>query len=114
MSLSGRDVIDVGQLALLLELPSLDPLAVDRIAAQAPSGLRGIAHYAALWGVSDDGCRSDLIRRSSIELRRNLTLVVKAHEEWLEEWLAGPEAAGPDFTDAYIAYSALLMAADEA
>lgn len=110
MSLSGRDVIDVGQLALLLELPSLDPLAVDRIAAQAPSGLRGIAHYAALWGVSDDGCRSDLIRRSSIELRRNLTLVVKAHEEWL----AGPEAAGPDFTDAYIAYSALLMAADEA
>lgn len=30
----------------------------------------------------------------------------------LDAWLAGPEAAGPDFSDEYIAFSAMRMAAD--
>lgn len=106
-------VIEREKLALFLGMTLSDIEAVDEIAAQAPIRLRSIAHYAAFWGISDDGRRSELIRRTPDNLRRNLVLVVRLYEDQLEEWLAGPAAHGRDFSDAYIAYTCLVMASDE-
>ena len=37
---------------------------------------------------------------------------IEQNEDALDEWLAGPEAAGPQFSQEYLAFSAMRMAAD--
>ncbi|WP_342249029.1 hypothetical protein [Sphingomonas sp. OTU376] len=114
MTKIGVGVLGREQLASQLRVKPPYDETIEQIAAEAPSELGAIAHYALFWGVSDDGYGSGLIGRSSRELRRNLISVVKQYEDQLENWLAGPAAEGPDYTIAYIAYSALMMASDEA
>ena len=45
-------------------------------------------------------------------MRGNLKDVVDQFDAALDDWLAGPEADGPTFSEEYIAFSALRRAAD--
>lgn len=91
----------------------LDPARLEEILASTPPDLRPIAHYVAIWGISDDGYRAQLIGSASEGARLNLKRVVSEYDDALDAWLAGPEAAGPDFSEAYIAFSSMRMASDE-
>jgi len=68
--------------------------------------------YAEFWGVADDWTREGLVKQAPAEVQRNLKQVVAAFDDALDEWLAGPEADGTTFSDEYIAYTAMRMAAD--
>jgi hypothetical protein len=47
-----------------------------------------------------------------MEERRSMKDAVEKYDSEFDLWLAGPEAAGPEYSDEYIAFSALRMAAD--
>ena len=81
-------------------------------ARQIPSNLLPLVEYAEFWGVSDDWEREELVLRASDGMRSNLRAVVREHDDALGAWLAGPEASSTSPSDAYIAFSAMRMAAD--
>lgn len=107
-----HSVLDLKRLSAELDI-DIDQARFEEIVRDTPSSVREIAHYATLWGISDDGYRGDMIRGASEQARRNLKAVVNMYEDSLEEWLTGDEAQGPEFSEAYVAFSAMVMASDE-
>ncbi len=77
-----------------------------------PEPLRHLIPYAEFWGVGDDLIRDDLVRSAPREAIDDLKRVVEQHDDLLDEWLAGPEAEGPEYSAEYTAFSAMRMAAD--
>ena len=53
-----------------------------------------------------------VIRGTPLMLKRNLKWMVTVLDYALTEWLAGSESLSTEPTDAYVAYSAMRMAAD--
>jgi hypothetical protein len=82
--------------------------------SKIPQQLWPLMPYASFWGISDDVLRDTLVQEASIPAKRDLKKVVDVFESLLMDWLAGPEASDPVPTDEYVAYAALLMAADVA
>lgn len=83
------------------------------IEKDTPDNLKDIAHYAAAWGVADDGFRREFIAKACEYVKQNLKSIVSSREDELDQWLAGPEASSGNFTAAYIAFSNMRMASDE-
>ena len=81
---------------------------------RVPSELHGLIALAERFGVSDDLAREQLVKRSPSRELQELKAAVAANEEALDRWLGGPEASGPEFSDEYIAFSAMRIAADYA
>ena len=79
---------------------------------KVPESLRHLIPYAELWGASDDLIRDDMVRTAPREAIEDLKRVVEQHDDLLDEWLAGPEAEGPEYSAEYTAFSAMRMAAD--
>lgn len=77
-----------------------------------PENLRHLIPYASFWGLSDDWEREQLAEKAPEHLRNSLHKLVADNDDALDEWLAGEEARNPDPSDAYVAFSALRMAAD--
>jgi hypothetical protein len=77
-----------------------------------PQELRALIPYAVFWGVSDDWIREDVLKRTPVQLKKNLKWAVAKFDDPLDAWLAGPEASSSDPTDAYVAFSAMRMGAD--
>lgn len=99
----------------LVAIPRAIGLAPPAISGEeVPEEFREIIPYAELWGVGDDGTRDDLVDRAPTAVLQNLVDVVVPLDDALDPWLAGPEASGPMFTDAYVAFSCLRLAADYA
>jgi len=88
-----------------------DPLHLDP--ERIPGALRHLLALAEQFGESDDLIREDIIAKTSPAKLAELCLAVRACENALEDWLAGPEASGPEYSSEYIAYTCLLMIADE-
>lgn len=80
--------------------------------ANVPEKLRHLIPLAELWGVGDDLIRDDMVRCASREAIAELKHLVEAHDDLLDEWLAGPEADDPSPSDEYLAFSTMRMAAD--
>lgn len=80
--------------------------------SKIPAQLHHLIGQAEQYGIADDWAREDVVAKCSPKERRSLKDAVKECEDEFDLWLAGPEAAGPDFSDEYIAFSALRMAAD--
>jgi hypothetical protein len=70
--------------------------------------------FAERFGIADDWARNDLVRSTLRAELERLVQLVRDHDDALDAWLAGPEANGPEFSDEYIAFSAMRMAADYA
>src|SRR6476469_3505388 len=81
-------------------------------AVKVPAALRPLIPLAEQFGVSDDLIREDLITKSSAEELEAMRRAVEAHADAFDEWLAGPEAEGPEYSEEYIAFTCLRMAAD--
>ena len=77
-----------------------------------PKSLRHLIPLAQRWGECDDIIREDINKKSSKQERKALKQAIAENIELLEQWLAGPKAAGPTFSKEYIAFSAMVMAAD--
>ena len=82
--------------------------------SKVPSRYWPLLAYAEFWGVADDWMRDKLVSEAPPHVRQNLKQAVMPFDADLDEWLAGPEADGPTFSDEYIAYSAMRRAADYA
>lgn len=106
-------ILSQDHLGSVLNLSSDYAADIFNVRKDTPDNLKELAHYALAWGIGDDGDRSDFISRASEIAKKNLKWVVNLREEELDEWLAGPEAAGSTFTAAYIAFSNMRMASDE-
>lgn len=114
-------MIKESEIALVLEPARLeaelnvniDEDRLKEIMAGAPPELLPIAHYAAIWGIVDDGYRLDFISNTNKDARKNLNYVIDKYYEYFNPWLAGSEAESPSFSEAYLAFSCLRMAADE-
>lgn len=79
---------------------------------RVPEQLRHLIPYAELWGINDDLIREDMVRNAPREAIEALQRIVAEHDDLLDDWLAGPEADGPRFSEEYLAFSAMRMAAD--
>jgi hypothetical protein len=77
-----------------------------------PKNLHHLIPYASFWGLADDLNRERLVEKAPDHLKESLRKLIANNENALDEWLAGEEALSPDPSDAYIAFSALRMAAD--
>jgi hypothetical protein len=80
--------------------------------ARIPPELHHLVGLAEKYGVADDWMREDLVRSASSEEKRALKSAVYVCDDAFDVWLAGPDLAGPDYSDEYIAFSALRLAAD--
>jgi hypothetical protein len=81
---------------------------------RVPPPIRALLPLAERFGIADDGAREQVVRAADPHEVRALVASVREHDDALDMWLSGPEAAGPEWTDEYIAFSAMRMAADSA
>lgn len=79
---------------------------------RVPEELRPLIPLAEKFGISDDLAREDLFANTEDRELAALKKTLAEHDDQLDEWLAGPEADGPDFSDEYIAFSAMRMGVD--
>jgi hypothetical protein len=86
------------------EIIKLDPNKV-------PEAFRHLIPFAERWGEGDDIIRDDMIKKASAEERFALKRVIVEYDNLLDDWLAGPEALGPKYSDEYSAFSNMRMAA---
>jgi hypothetical protein len=77
-----------------------------------PVSLRPLIPLAETYGVGDDLIRQDVVAKSSSSEVEEMRRLVSAHNDQFDEWLAGPEAAGPKYSAEYVAFTCLRMAAD--
>ena len=80
--------------------------------AKVPTSLRHLIPLAEQFGIGDDLIRADVVANTSPSSLKALRDAVAANDDALDAWLAGVEADGPDFSDEYIAFSCMRMAAD--
>lgn len=76
-----------------------------------PSALRVLIPYARIWGDTDDGYRSDMLRQTPASLRSHMKSVVMGKDDELTTWLSGRECKNPDAPEAFHAFVALFIAA---
>ncbi len=77
-----------------------------------PSNLHSLIPYASFWGLSDDLEREQLVDCAPSHLKETLRRIIADNDDALDEWLAGDEARNPRPCSAYVAFSAMRMAAD--
>lgn len=106
------ELLTVEQLRKKYGLTAANRPAVKLNPERVPESLKHLIPYAEMWGVADDLIRDDLVKNAPNEAVQELKRVVKAHDDALDDWLAGPESEGPTFSDEYRAFSAMRMAAD--
>jgi hypothetical protein len=80
--------------------------------SRVPVSLRPLIPLAEQWGVADDVIREELFRHASASELQHLSIAVRKHDDALDAWLAGPEAASASPSPEYLAFSAMHMAVD--
>ena len=81
---------------------------------RVPPTLRALLPLAERFGIADDVAREQVVRAAGPHEVRALVASIRENDDALDSWLSGPEAAGPEWTDEYVAFSAMRMAADYA
>lgn len=79
--------------------------------ANVPFSLRHLIPLAEQFGVPDDLIREDIVAKTPPDELSAMRSAVNAFDDAFDEWLAGPEADGPEWSQEYIAFSCLRMAA---
>ncbi len=64
------------------------------------------------FGISDDLIREDLFAKTPKSELARLKKTLAEYDDRFDEWLAGPEADGPELSEEYIAFSAMRMSVD--
>ena len=79
-----------------------------------PKQFHKLISLAEKYGISDDCYRVELIETLDKKELQECASFLEHYDTVLEEWLAGPESKGPNYSKEYIVFSSLGMAADEA
>ncbi len=79
---------------------------------RVPEPLRALIPLAEKFGIADDLIREDFFAKAPESELSHLKKTLVAYDGHLDDWLAGPEAEGPQFSDEYIAFSAMRMGVD--
>src|SRR3954467_660672 len=80
--------------------------------AKGPPALRPLIPPAERFGITDDIDRENLVLASSPQEIAELKASVEQHDDEFDQWLAGPEADGPEFSEESLAFTAMRMGAD--
>lgn len=112
MKVDQYELISVGEMRRKYGLVSDNRQIIRLDQERVPSALRHLIPLAEFWGISDDTIRDDLVSKSPRAAIEDLKRIIAEHDDLLDLWLAGPEAAGPIFSPEYTAFSAMRMAAD--
>jgi hypothetical protein len=81
-------------------------------ASRVPVQFRQWIPLAERWGISDDLIRDDCVYKATSDELRELLAFGDAYDAVLTEWLAGPDADSPPFSEEYVAFTCLGMAWD--
>src|SRR4051794_20110938 len=79
--------------------------------SKVPLSVRDLIPLAEHFGIGDDLIRADVIAHTPKPALLELSNQVNLQRSAFNRSLAGPEADGPDFSDEYVAFSCLKMAA---
>ena len=82
--------------------------------ATVPESCRPLVPLAEMWGIGDDLTCEDFLCKAPKEAIRELKDSVRAFEDALDEWLAGPKASSAQPSAEYLAFTCMRVAADEA
>jgi hypothetical protein len=107
------EVLPAGEMRARYGLTAENRPTITLDAGKVPAALRPLIPLAERFGVPDDLIRQDILAKATADDSEAVRRAVRSHEDVLDAWLAGPEADGPDYSDEYIAFSCLRMAADE-
>src|SRR5438552_18983581 len=77
----------------------LDPACI-------PQLLRPLVPLAEKFGISDDRLREDFFAKIPRAEVATLKQILARHDDLLDDWLAGPDAARTDFSPEYIGFTA--------
>lgn len=83
----------------------LDPMRV-------PQSVRQLVPIAERWGIADDGFREQALANASTAELLEIVQAVEACDSELNGWLCGDESFLKRPSAEYVAFSALMMAAD--
>lgn len=78
------------------------PIHLDR--SRAPAQFRQWIPLAERWGIGDDLIRDDSVHKATPAELRGLLAFGDAYDAKLTEWLAGPDADSPPFSEEYVAF----------
>jgi hypothetical protein len=106
------EILPAGEMRKKYGLTAENRPVIKLDAAKVPSELRHLIPLAEQFGVSDDLIRADVLRKTPADVVEAMRREVEPHDDAFDAWLAGPEAAGPNYSAEYIAFASLRMAAD--
>jgi hypothetical protein len=103
------EVATAGELRARYGLTAENRPAIKLDPGRVPEPLRTLIPLAEQFGIADDLIREDVFAKAPKRELAALRRAVEKYGDQLDTWLAGPEAAGPKFSDEYIAFSAMRM-----
>jgi hypothetical protein len=106
------EVLPAGEMRAKYGLIAENRPAISLDPERVPAPLRELIPLAERFGVPDDLIREDVFAKTPKRELAALKRTLAAHNDLLDEWLAGPEADGPEFSDEYVAFSAMRMGVD--
>lgn len=80
--------------------------------SRVPVQFRRWIPLAERWGIGDDLIRDDSVHKATPDELSELLAFGDAYDSVLTEWLAGPDADSPPFSEEYVAFTCLGMAWD--
>lgn len=80
--------------------------------SRVPEPARPLIPIAERWGIADDGFREEALAGASAGELLEILQAVGSCESELDRWLCGEESFSEHPSDEYVAFSALMMAAD--
>ena len=89
-----------------------EPPVISLNPENVPVELRFLIPHAEKWGISDDMLRARFIAKAPREEITELQKLVASCDDLLDQWLAGPKAQHPPFSQEYLAFTNMRMAAD--
>jgi hypothetical protein len=106
------EVLSAGEMRKKYGLTAENRPTIQLNPANVPGPLRHLIPLAEQFGISDDLIREDFVEKTCPAELGELRRVVEQHADMLDEWLAGCAADGPTFSQEYIAFTCMRMAAD--
>lgn len=80
-----------------------------------PEQFRYLIPLAEKWGINDDGYRAEAIKKASqTDLHELKAAVLPVVDKIYLEWLGDTDQLNTDAKEAYLAFTALVLAAEEA
>ncbi len=106
------EVLPAGEMRRRYNLTAENRPTIRLDPSKVPPMLRALIPLAEQFGISDDLIRDDVLEHSTAADLDAMKQAVEANDDALDEWLSGPVSNGPDYSDEYVAFSCLRMAAD--